>query len=730
MEILSAHSRNQTGRNYGEQPERHSVLNGLYFFVLLFTVFFSGASQAAGLLRPVNTTETSLKIKSHHVTVIIENGYAITQVEQTFYNPNANDLEAEYMFPVPHKAIVGEFTYWIDGTPITAEIMEKKQAKQVYEQIKKQGREAALVTKNKAKTFNIKVTPVRAQQDVRIKLTYLQKTGINTSIGRYVYPLEDGGVDTLGTNFWSVNHSVETEFSFNLNLHSAYPVDQLRLPKHPNAKIAKHSDHNWAVNITSQNNATDNAEKNLEAEMAPANKTTRLNSTKNIPAKTNASELNTDILLYWRLQPGLPAGIDVISYKAPSQNTGTFMLTLTPGEDLAPITEGRDWIFILDYSGSMRLKYNSMIEGLRQGLNRLSPEDRFHLILFNNQSRDITTGFQSATPENVLAALNILSTHKPGGGTNLYKGLKKGLNRVDADRSSAIVLVTDGEANLGVTHKKDFLDLIKSRDVRLFTMVMGNSANKPLLKGMANISNGFALTVSNSDDIVGRLMEVTSRLTHEAMHDVTLNFSGVEVFDVTPQHIPSLYRGEQLTVFGRYRGEGTIDLTMNAKISGQPKKWETQFELPIQSTQHPELERLWAFSSIDNLQAQIDYLGEDADTAHAITDLALSYGLVTNYTSLIVLREEDFESQQISRNNAKRVAKEHAARQTRQQQHMQQKNSQHNTGKYQNQRNTPPMFQGPRASHGSGGGSFEYLTLFGLLGLLSLKHLSQKKAPK
>ena len=31
-------------------------------------------------------------------------------------------LEAVYSFPIPEKAAIGEFTFWIDGQPVTGEV--------------------------------------------------------------------------------------------------------------------------------------------------------------------------------------------------------------------------------------------------------------------------------------------------------------------------------------------------------------------------------------------------------------------------------------------------------------------------------------------------------------------------------------------------------------------------------------------------------------------------------
>ena len=71
-----------------------------------------------------------------------------------------------------------------------------------------------------------------------------------------------------------------------------------------------------------------------------------------------------------------------MTYKAPGASGGTFMLTLTPGIDLAPITEGRDWIFVLDTSGSMQGKFFALSEAVRAAL---TPDVRAFAIVSPNK---------------------------------------------------------------------------------------------------------------------------------------------------------------------------------------------------------------------------------------------------------------------------------------------------------------------------------------------------------
>jgi len=664
---------------------------------LLATAVITQGAQAAGLMTPANSGIPALEIKQHHVDVVIEDGYAITTIDQTFFNPSTQSLEAIYSFPVPEKAAVGEFTYWIDGKAVTGEVLKKEEAREVYEQEKAQGRETAITEKDEYRTFDSSVYPVQPLDDVRIRLVYIQPVHVDLGIGRYVYPLEEGGVDEEKLAFWTYNEVVEESFSFNLRQRSSYPIDGFRLPEHPQALITQHSPQSWEVALA---NGHANDDTNLAQQTDQSS--------------TNF-QLDKDIVVYWRHQQGLPGSIDMITHKPAGSDRGTFMMTVTPGDDLANIQSGRDWVFVLDFSGSMQGKYHSLVEGVRKGLGKLNANDRFRIVLFNNNARELTKGYTTVNEKNIDHYIQQLESTNPTGGTNLYAGLVSGYRGLDSDRPSAIILVTDGVANVGVTQKKDFLKLLEKHDVRLFSFVMGNSANRPLLEGMTKVSNGFAMNISNSDDIVGRLVQTADKLSHEAYRDIDVDIKGVKVKDVSPARFGSLYRGQQLIIFGHYWGDGLADVRIRGKISDKDMVYKTRFNFPDQSTLHPEVERLWAYASIEGLQDRIDYLGEDSDSKQAITDLAIEYGLVTDYTSMVVVRDEVFKQYNIDRSNAARAAEEHTAREQRKADPV--RNNRQDTQQ--------PAFSTTRAypKSGNGGGALGPWTLLLLLPLLFIgKH--------
>ena len=569
------------------------------------------------------------------------------------------------------------------------EVLEKQQAREIYEAEKQAGNDSALTEQDSYRTFDISVYPVRARQDVRIRLSYIQAAHVDSSVGRYVYPLEDGGVDEERLAFWTDQEEVSERFSFELTFRSSWPIDEFRLPRHPQANIQKLSDNEWHVSLVNETAVVDEGTVATTAGVV--------------------HRLDEDIVVYWRQAQGLPGAVELVTYKEAAQGRGTFMLTVTPGDDIAPVTQGRDWVFVLDLSGSMEAKFQSLVEGVNRGLSHLNPEDRFRIILFNNQTLEVTSGFENATTQNVQRYIQVLENHYPNSGTNLYAGLKHGIKSLDGDRSSALILVTDGVANIGYTEKKDFLKLLENQDVRLFTFVMGNSANRPLLEGMAKVSNGFAMNVSNSDDIAGKILEATSKLTHEALHDINVTFPGVKVSDLTPERIGSLYRGQQLLLLGHYWGDGEATVTIDGKVSGKSRRYSTTFDFPSTANLHPEIERLWGFAKIEDLQNRLDYFGEDADVEQALIDVAVENSLVTEHTSMIVLHEDRYKELGINRFNRARLEKEQLARQERVVQGVRDNRVDHHQ----------PMYPQARTSHGNGGGAFSPWMLVLLIPLLA-----------
>jgi Ca-activated chloride channel family protein len=416
--------------------------------------------------------------------------------------------------------------------------------------------------------------------------------------------------------------------------------------------------------------------------------------------------LNRDFVFYYRLEDNLPGRVEVIPYRADRDKPGTFMMVVTPGLDLQPITHGADYCFVLDVSGSMSSKLSTLAKGVSKSLQSLKPEDRFRIVTFSNNAKDLTTGFQNATPENVRAAVERVGSLRVEGGTDLYSGIHLALKDLNADRATSIVLVTDGVANQGIIAPQEFHKLLKQYDVRVFGFLMGNSANWPLMRTICQATGGFYAGVSNDDDIIGQLMLAKSKITHECLHDASLKVSGVKILDETDDFIGKVYRGQQLVIFGRYDNPGSATVTLKAKLTGADKTYTTSFNFPAIDTDNPEVERLFALNRIEMIEDQENAgLLPATESKDAIQSLGVKYQLVTDHTSMVMLSDESFAERGIERRNQGRVNEERRAQALRSSQPVKSYRVDESAPMFQhNAPSLAPSSSGGRSGGGGGGG--------------------------
>lgn len=632
--------------------------------------FTSAPAAASGTLTPLGAVEHAVRIQDHHVDVVLNNGFARVEVSQTFFNPNANDVEAIYSFPVPESASLSEMSILLGEETIEGEVLERDRARQVYADERDAGHDAGLAEKNTYLNYEFRVSPVRAQAETSFRFVYYEPLEIDTGVGEWVYPLEEGGTDEAAARFWSTNTKVERSFSMDVTIRSAVPLDAVRMPGYDAAAVITH----------------DGAgEWNL-----------RLDSTE--------ASLERDILVYYKLAEDLPGRVEVIPYKASPDEPGSYMMIVTPGLDLKPLERGADYVFVLDTSGSMASKIHTLARGVTQALGQMRPEDNVRVITFSSRARELTRGWTSCTPDNVARLIEQIQDVRTDGSTNLHAGLAEALDDLDDDRATSIVLVTDGVTNTGVVSPEAFHKLLSTHDVRVFGFLMGNGANWPLMRTVCEASGGFYKGVSNASDIVGQILLAKSKVLYECLHDARLSIRGVRTFDATGEDLGKVYRGQQLVAFGRYEDGGRATLTLDAALTGEDKSYSTTFDFPDVATDFPEIERLWAMDRIEDLQYRMDIGQLDEDEgADAIAGLGVAYQLVTDETSMVVLSDASFARHGIDRDNRERVARERQAQTVRASQPV----------KDQRVDRQQPAFQhnAPRPNWGGGGGAVDPWTL-------------------
>ena len=578
------------------------------------------AASAAGLLIADGGTGGVLEIKQQDVHVTINNGVAVTEIDQVFVNTENRVVEALYTFPVPKSASVSNFSMWIGGKEMIGEVVEKQRAREIYESYKQQRRDPGLLEQVDYKRFEMRIFPILAGAEQRVKLTYYQELDADHDRAKYVYPLA-----TVSRN--GINQKIQGRFGVTIDVKSQIPIVEMESPSHKTElAIAKHGDDYWRASM-----------------------------------ENSAGTIDRDVVLTYRVERP-QTGFDVITSKT-ADDAGFFQLSLTAGKELEELGRGMDYVFLLDVSGSMGKdgKLPLSRQSLGSFIGALAPEDRFEVITFNIAPQTLFNSLREANETNLAEATTFLNSQRAVGGTVLRPAIDTAYRYQDSDRSLNVVVLSDGMTEQ--SEQAELIRLIKKRPsgCRVFCIGVGNEVNRPLLSQIADEAGGLAAFISQGDDFDRQAQAFRRKLMRPAAGNLQLTFSGGDVHDIEPVRIPDLYHGAPLRVYGRYSQSGPVTVTVKGDVQGQPFEKSVDVDFPKIDSANPEIERMWAWKRVDRLLGEMRQ-GENPSAISEVVKLCENYSIASEYASFIVLENDaEYQRWKIDRRNASRIARDRQA---------------------------------------------------------------------
>jgi len=131
---------------------------------------------------------------------------------------------------------------------------------------------------------------------------------------------------------------------------------------------------------------------------------------------------------------------------------------------------------------------------------------------------------------------------------------------------------------------------------------------------------------------------LAAKVASPVLTDVTISAgSGIELYDLQPGSLPDLFAGDEMVVLGRYRGAGSGEqsVTVNGRRNGHQEEFRTTFS-DRENADARYIEQLWAARKAGALSRDIRLHGQTRETMDALKQLALRYGILTEYTSYLV----------------------------------------------------------------------------------------------
>lgn len=525
---------------------------------------------------------------SSDVRVTLDGRVARVAVEERFRNDGSRVAEGSYLYPMPGEAVFQDFSLWQGDQELKGEMLNAEQARAIYEAIVRQQRDPALLTLAGHGLVRAQVFPIQPGETRRVVIRYtvqLSRAGDALRF-RYAAGLR-GGTDAAGTG--------PTPTTLQLRLPDDGTVGE---PFSPTHRLRLTRDGRQRV-VTVEGGADHDAE------------------------------------LLLPLRQGL-VGASVLSHAVPGDD-GTFMLLLSPPAERDSRPLPRALTIVVDVSGSMSgAKMEQARAALLQSIDNLGDADVFRLVAFSSGVREFREGWTPASTSARADARAFITALQADGGTNIEGALRAAFNtRATEGRLPLVLFITDGQPSVG-EQAPERLAAMAAGGARVFPVGVGHDVNTYLIERLAAEGRGapeFVAPDANVGDAIGGLL---AKLQRPAMTNLRIVSAPVPLQDLEPAQLPDLFAGEELVVFGRYRGAGEGDVVLEGERLGRRERFSARAVFVRNDASQDYLPRLWANRRAGTLTRAIRLDGASPERLNALRDLALRYGVLTEYTSYLV----------------------------------------------------------------------------------------------
>lgn len=598
----------------------------LILLAISVSFFTSGYAQATdpseGTLYASGRKGNALGVcplKNTRVRTDISGFIARVRVVQEFQNDFTEPIEAVYTFPLSQNSAVDQMTMTIGDRVINGKIMKRAAARRVYETAKEEGKTASLLDQERPNIFTQAVANILPGETITIEISYVETLKYEDGQYEFVFPM------VVAPRYSPVTMKAEEvakvsppvlptrgghDISVEVNLDAGVPVEAIRSSSH---------------DVETINLSSNSAKITLKDE-------------KTIP--------NKDFVLRYdvtgkRIEDALLTHRDA--------RGGFFTLILQPPDKFAQddITP-KEIVFVLDTSGSMSGRpIEKAKEAMKLSLDGLYPNDTFNLITFAGDTAVLFDKPVYATQANLEKAQAFLDSRSGGGGTEMMKAIKAALDPSDSQEHLRIVcFMTDGVVG---NDNEIIAEIQKHPKARVFSFGIGDSVNRFLLDKMAVEGNGEFEYVGLEDDGSKAAKKFYERVRTPLLTDLSLEWNGLPVADIYPQKLTDLFSAKPVILHGRYTKAASGTIRLKGKVAGQEYSRDIAVNLPETEGENDVLATLWARTQLDDLVSEARKYDNADDpkqivlqkkAINAITQIALEYSLMSQFTSFVAVEEK------------------------------------------------------------------------------------------
>lgn len=325
-------------------------------------------------------------------------------------------------------------------------------------------------------------------------------------------------------------------------------------------------------------------------------------------------------------------------YVPAGESHGYFRLRIAPKQGAAIEILPKEVTFVVDASSSItQRKLDRTVAGVIASIQKLKPDDWFNIVVFRDSPSLFRPEPIPATSQNKAEAESFLKGAEARGQTNVYEGIRPVVETPPRDGAPSIVIVaSDGRPTTGMVDARNVINALTDQNSLRYSIYAfggGNTVNRYLLDLLAYRNKGESHVSAQIDAMRDELPTFVDRLSDPILVDCTADFGGLDPSDIFPKEIPDFYRGQAVTVYGRFDPKKDREFAMRlvGKAGAREKEVVFREDLSKAATGDDRIARTWAFRRVYFLIGEICRTGERPELLAELRALSRKYQIRTVY---------------------------------------------------------------------------------------------------
>ena len=482
----------------------------------------------APVLEPVG--EGKVALQSVNVEAEIENLLCQVTVKQSYRNLEKINIEAVYTFPLPLGAVLLDMTIKTRTKELKGVVVEKTEAEDRYEDAVTDGDTAIMLEQVDPGLYTMNVGNLQPEDTIDISITYAELFKWRDNSLRFFLPTtisprygdpESLCVQPHQTPEYDLTN--ENPFTITLLILGALSDASIESPSH---KIVSERQGRKTI----------------------------------VSLKKGEALMDRDFILNLVMEADEKSVAHLESDGEGHIALASFYPRFPSVSDNAP----RCITIIVDCSGSMGGDSIAQArKALYEILELLRPEDTFNVVRFGSSHQMLFPAPVPADAGNLKKAKNLLEVLDADmGGTEIGQAVAAAIKgKTPGKMSKEALLITDGE----VWDWEKVTAMAAKSGYRFFTVGVGTSVSEAFVQTLANVTGGACELVSPHEDMAEKIVRHFKRIYFPKVENVEILWPG-EPDKTFPEHIGSVYDGDTLHVFGRFKKRPDGDVELRAKL--------------------------------------------------------------------------------------------------------------------------------------------------------------------